>query len=144
MKRIAHPFSLLAVLAVVAAFIPAVVRAAAVDVAAAENVKPALPVIPDRTFTLTDFGAVGDGRTLNTDAFKQAIAAIAQAGGGKLIVPRGVFRTTPFALCSNLDLHLAEGAVIQAPILSRSLACPIPRRSIPRTKSSPRSNPPCP
>ena len=126
MKRIAHPFSLLAVLAVVAAFIPAVVRAAAVDVAAAENVKPALPVIPDRTFTLTDFGAVGDGRTLNTDAFKQAIAAIAQAGGGKLIVPRGVFRTTPFALCSNLDLHLAEGAVIQAPDTFAEFGLPDP------------------
>jgi polygalacturonase len=88
---------------------------AAVDVAAVENVRPALPAIPDRTFLLTDFGAVGDGRTLNTDAFKQAIAAVERAGGGKLVVPQGVFRTLPFVLCSNLDLHLDEGTVIQAP-----------------------------
>ena len=58
---------------------------------------------------------MGDGQTLNTDAFKKAIAAVEQAGGGKLVVPKGVFRTLPFVLCSSLDLHLDEGAVIQAP-----------------------------
>jgi polygalacturonase len=89
--------------------------AAAVDVAATEMAKPALPKIPERTFLLTDFGAVGDGQTLNTDAFKKAIAAVDQAGGGKLVVPSGIFRTLPFVLCSNLELNLAEGAVIQAP-----------------------------
>ncbi len=89
--------------------------AAAVDVSSAEHVKPALPVIPERTFQLTDFGAIGDGTTMNTDAFKKAIAAVGQAGGGNLVVPKGVFRTAPFALCSSLDLHLDEGAVIQAP-----------------------------
>ena len=79
------------------------------------NFRPALPVIPDRDFTFTDYGAVGDGTTLNTAAFTQAIAAVEKAGGGRLVVPRGIFRTLPFALCSNLDLHLNEGAVIQAP-----------------------------
>jgi hypothetical protein len=39
-----------------------------VDVSAAERVKPALPVIPDHTFNLADFGGVGDGQTMNTDA----------------------------------------------------------------------------
>ncbi len=90
-------------------------QTAAVDVVAVENIRPALPVIPDRTFLLTDYGAVGDGKTLNTEAFKKAIAAIDQAGGGKLVVPKGVFRTLHFTLCSSLDLHLDEGAVIQAP-----------------------------
>ena len=47
---------------------PAIAHAA-VDVSAVENLRPALPNIPDRTFTLTDFGAVGDGRTMNTAAF---------------------------------------------------------------------------
>jgi len=87
----------------------------AAEVSLDENFRPALPTIPDRTFTLTDFGAVGDGSTLNTEAFKKAIARIDGAGGGKLIVPKGVFRTLSFALCSNLDLNLAEGAVIQSP-----------------------------
>ena len=77
--------------------------------------QPALPVIPDRTFLLTDFGAVGDGRTLNTQAFERAIERVRAEGGGRLVVPRGVFRTLSFKLCSNLDLHLEAGAVIQAP-----------------------------
>ena len=97
------------------ALLPVRSSAAEVDVSSAEHVKPALPVIPDRTFALADYGAVGDGKTLNTDAFKKAIAAVKLAGGGKLVVPAGVFRTAPFALCSSLELHLAEGAVILGP-----------------------------
>ncbi len=86
-----------------------------VDVSAAAAVKPALPVIPERLFRLTDFGAVADGQTLNTTAFQKAVAAVAKAGGGRLLVPAGVYRTGPFQLCSSLDLHLEEGAVIVAP-----------------------------
>ena len=115
MKRANHSLTILAILAFAAAFLSACFHGSAVNVSAVRNVKPALPTIPDRAFILTDFGAVGDGQTLNTDAFKQAIAAIDQAGGGKLIVPKGTFRTLPFTLCSNLDLHLDEGSVIQAP-----------------------------
>ena len=44
------------------------------------DIVAALPVIPDATFKLTDFGGVGDGKTFNTDAFKNAIAAVAKAG----------------------------------------------------------------
>lgn len=87
---------------------------------------PALPSIPDRTFTLTDFGGVGDGRTLNTTAFEKAIASVHRSGGGHLIVPKGVFRTLPFVLCSNLDLHLAAGAVIQAPDTFAAYGLPDP------------------
>ena len=87
----------------------------AADVSFGEDFKPALPVIPERTFTLTDYGAVGDGHTLNTAAFKNAIAAVKKSGGGRLIVPKGIYRTLAFSLCSKLDLHLEEGAVIQAP-----------------------------
>ena len=101
-------------------------RALEVDVSAAERVKPALPVIPERTFTLTDFGAVGDGKTMNTDAFKKSIAAVEKAGGGKLVIPRGVFITAPFVLCSSLDLHLDAGAVIKAPETFEALGLPHP------------------
>ena len=79
-----------------------------------EHLQPALPTIPDREFKLTDFGGAGDGATWNTDVFKQAIAKIDAAGGGRLVVPKGVYKTLPFALCSSLDLHLDDGAVIQA------------------------------
>lgn len=101
-------------------------QAAVVDVSAAAMVKPALPVIPNRSFNLADFGAVGDGKTLNTEAFTKAIAAVDKAGGGKLIVPDGVFRTLPFALCSNLELYLSAGAMIQAPDSFEAYGMPNP------------------
>jgi polygalacturonase len=126
MKRVNNPFTILAALAIAAALTPAGFCGATLDVFAAENVKPALPVIPSRTFVVTDFGAVGDGRTLNTDAFKKAIAALDRAGGGKLIVPKGIFRTLSVALCSNLDLYLDEGAVIQAPDTFEAFGLPDP------------------
>ena len=97
-----------------------------VDVSSVENLRPALPVIPDRTFALADFGAVGDGATLNTAAFKKAIGAVKKAGGGKLVVPAGVFVTGPITLCSNLDLHLSEGATIKAPETFAALGLPDP------------------
>jgi polygalacturonase len=93
---------------------------------AIENLNPARPIIPDRTFLLTDYGAVADGSTLNTAAFQAAVAAVAQAGGGRLVVPAGVFRTAPFVLCSNLDLHLEAGAVIQAPVTFEEIGLPDP------------------
>jgi polygalacturonase len=126
MKILPRSSALLSCLALAAALACAGCVKTAVDVSAVENLRPALPTIPDRTFTLTDFGAVGDGRTLNTDAFKQAVAAVNEAGGGRLVVPRGTFRTLPFVLCSNLDLHLAEGAVIQAPDSFEAYGLPDP------------------
>lgn len=99
---------------------------AAVDVSAVEHLRPALPVIPTRTFNVANFGAVGDGRTLNGDAFQKALAAVEQAGGGRLVVPRGVFVTVPFRLCSRLDLHLEDGAVIKAPETFAALGIPDP------------------
>ena len=77
---------------------------------AVEHVQPV--VIPDYTVTLTDFGAVGDGVTDNTEAFEKALKHIKKQGGGHLIVPDGKWLTGPIKLVSNLDLHLADNAVI--------------------------------
>ncbi|MBO5602291.1 MAG: glycoside hydrolase family 28 protein [Prevotella sp.] len=70
------------------------------------------PVIPNNTVNLKDFGAVGDGRTLCTDAFHKAMQALSKKGGGRLVVPEGVWLTGPLDLVSNLDLHLKSGAII--------------------------------
>ncbi len=70
------------------------------------------PVIPDNEVKLSDFGAVGDGIALNTEAFRKAIDALSQKGGGKLVVPQGVWHTGPIVLKSNIELHLKAGAVI--------------------------------
>jgi polygalacturonase len=83
--------------------------------AAHAAITPALPQIPDKTFSLADYGAVGDGTTLNTEAFKKAIRAVREAGGGKLVIPKGDYLTLPFDLVSHLDLHLEAGATIQFP-----------------------------
>lgn len=71
-----------------------------------------MPVFPDRTFSVADCGAVGDGKTKNTDAFAKAIAACNQAGGGSVVVPAGNWFTGPIILRSRVNLHLAKGAVV--------------------------------
>lgn len=70
------------------------------------------PKFPDRKVNLTDFGAVGNGETLCTEAFAKAIDALAEKGGGHLTVPAGVWFTGPIVLKSNIDLHLQKGAII--------------------------------
>lgn len=70
------------------------------------------PTFPERTVSIADHGAVPDGRTKNTAAFARAIEAIAQAGGGHVVVPAGRWLTGPIHLRSNIDLHLAAGAVV--------------------------------
>jgi polygalacturonase len=71
------------------------------------------PKIPKRTATITEFGAVPDGKTLNTEAIAKAIAALAEKGGGRLIVPPGLWLTGPIGLKSHVELHLEEGALVQ-------------------------------
>ena len=70
------------------------------------------PLFPNNEVNLKDFGAIGDGSTLCTDAFKKAIDALAQKGGGKLIVPQGVWFTGPITLKSNINLHIEKGGII--------------------------------
>jgi polygalacturonase len=73
----------------------------------------ATPTIPDTSVNLTNFAAVGDGVTLNTDAFEKALAALSAKGGGELVVPPGFWLTGPIQLKSNINLHLERGALIQ-------------------------------
>jgi polygalacturonase len=90
------------------------------------SLNPALPKIPDRTFNVRDFGATGDGKTLDTAAFQKALAKVKAEGGGKLIVPQGTYLILPITLCSNLDLHLEDGAVLQAPSTFTEYGLPEP------------------
>ena len=71
-----------------------------------------VPAFPDRRFDVTQFGAKGDGKTLNTEAFAKAISACAQSGGGRVVVPAGLWLTGPIVLQSNVDLHLEERAFV--------------------------------
>lgn len=70
------------------------------------------PIFPARDFNVTQFGARGDGTTLNTQAIARAIDACTTAGGGRVVVPPGRFLTGAVHLKSNVNLHLAEGATL--------------------------------
>jgi polygalacturonase len=71
-----------------------------------------MPNFKKNTVSVADFGGVGDGVALNTEAFKKAIAALEQKGGGTLVVPAGVWFTGPIELKSGIDFHLEKGALI--------------------------------
>jgi polygalacturonase len=70
------------------------------------------PTFPARNFDVTAYGAVGDGATLCTDAFRKAISACAAAGGGRVVVPKGRFLSGAIHLKSRVNLHVSEGATI--------------------------------
>jgi len=66
---------------------------------------------------LTDFGAVGDGKTSNTKAFRNAISKLSQMatdGGAQLVVPPGKWLTGSFNLTSHFTLFIQRGATILA------------------------------
>jgi polygalacturonase len=71
------------------------------------------PVFPVRDFNIIDYGAAGDGITMCTEAFKNAIAACHDSGGGRVIVPEGTFLTGAIHLKSNVNLYLSENALVK-------------------------------
>jgi polygalacturonase len=72
-----------------------------------------LPRFAARRYPITDFGAVADGATLATDAFRRAIVACNAAGGGVVEVPAGTYLTGAIHLLSNVNLHLADDAIVR-------------------------------
>jgi unsaturated rhamnogalacturonyl hydrolase len=71
------------------------------------------PKFPAREFKITDFGARAGDASDNTDAIRKAIDACHAAGGGRVVVPPGVFLTGAIHLKSNVDLHVSEGATLK-------------------------------
>ncbi|GAB4841093.1 hypothetical protein Ancab_021838 [Ancistrocladus abbreviatus] len=65
--------------------------------------------------SILEFGAVGDGKTLNTVAFQNAIfylKSFSDKGGAQLYVPPGRWLTGSFSLTSHLTLFLERDAVV--------------------------------
>ena len=67
------------------------------------------PTFPDRDFSIVDYGAKPDGSKC-TAAFAQAMAACSAAGGGRVVVPDGIWTTGAIHFKSNCNLFLSEGA----------------------------------
>jgi polygalacturonase len=68
------------------------------------------PIFRDKTYLVSDFGAIADGRYDNTAAIKKAIITCSEDGGGTVSVPAGKYFTGPIHMESNVNLHLQEGA----------------------------------
>jgi len=80
---------------------------------AAEDVPPANGApAAHHTFDVRDYGARGNGATLDTDAINRAIARCADAGGGQVLFPPGRYVSGTIHLRSHLTLCLAAGATL--------------------------------
>jgi polygalacturonase len=66
------------------------------------------------TFNVKDFGAVGDGISLDTEAINKTIEAAASKGGGTVFFPAGTYRSFSIRLKSNITLYLDNGCTILA------------------------------
>ncbi len=64
------------------------------------------------TFNIMNYGAVANGMTLNSVAINKTIDECARQGGGTVLIPRGSFVTGPIIMKSNINLHLAKGALV--------------------------------
>src|SRR6185437_7503515 len=66
-----------------------------------------------QTYSIKDFGAIADGKTVNTLFIQKTIDECAIKGGGIVEVPAGIFITGTFSLKSNVNLHLENGSVLK-------------------------------
>jgi len=67
-----------------------------------------------RRFDVRDFGAKGDGTTIDSDAINHAIDAAAAAGGGTVVISGGTYASHSIRLKSHVGLYLDQGAVLLA------------------------------
>ena len=71
------------------------------------------PIFPQKDFDITRFGAVGDGKTDCSKAFKKAITKCNTEGGGRVVVPKGIYLTGAIHLKSNVNLYVSKEATIK-------------------------------
>jgi polygalacturonase len=67
-----------------------------------------------RVYDVKDFGAKGDGKTLDHVAINTAIETATSNGGGQVVLPAGTYLCGSIRMKSNIDLHLMAGAKILA------------------------------
>jgi polygalacturonase len=70
------------------------------------------PSFPDKIVNIIDFGAKGDGITMNTKAINDAIKNINANGGGTVVIPSGLWLTGPIELLDNVNLYTEKNALV--------------------------------
>ncbi len=70
------------------------------------------PSFPKYEVSIVKFGAKGDGITLNTQAINDAIRTVNAKGGGKVIIPAGLWLTGPIVLLSNVNLYTERNSLV--------------------------------
>ena len=65
-------------------------------------------------FDVRDYGAIGDGKTMNTGAVQKAIDECAKAGGGKVVITEGKYLCGSISMRSNVELYIAASGVLLA------------------------------
>jgi len=71
---------------------------------------------PTKRYVITEFGAVGDGQTLNTESIQTAIDKCAADGGGILVVPKGTFLTGSIFFKQGVDLYLEKEGILKGTV----------------------------
>jgi polygalacturonase len=71
------------------------------------------PSFPEVDFNIADYGAIADGITDCTEAFRKSIFACNEAGGGRVVVPVGQYLTGAIHLKNNVNLFVSKGAVVK-------------------------------
>jgi polygalacturonase len=72
-----------------------------------------LPEFQKDTIDIQQFGAKGDGHTLNTQSIQEALISCSKKGGGVVQIPAGYWLSGPLELQSNVNLHLDDNAFLQ-------------------------------
>lgn len=67
---------------------------------------------PSHIFNILDYGAVGDGVTLDSEAINRCVRDCSEAGGGQVLVPPGRYLSGTVHLRSHVTLYLSAGATL--------------------------------
>jgi polygalacturonase len=74
--------------------------------------KVVVPAFKKDTINIAKSGGVGNGHFLTTDAINNAINRLSARGGGVILIPNGLWLSGPVVIKSNINLHLATGAIL--------------------------------
>ncbi len=71
------------------------------------------PLLAQESWSVEKFGAVSDGKTINTKAIQQAVDACNKAGGGTVVLKSGIYLSGTILLKDNVTLEIRRGAILR-------------------------------